>query len=229
MQLSSLPSALESGSNGGLAIPNLRCRNAVPQDSRAARQLATELPLCFEALFGLGGWCNNNLSVAQMVGGTQLGYPRAWLRRKEPSCDLGRLHEAIAQWNRRPANFNFDRRSASYKRWPRRCDGFGAYSIASACKRAQQLDRRTPSCKSSAAQADANAVARAPQTVRDSTKAVVPLVLDELQAWPARRVMLICAARSGAEAVRVAIRPSTVHAELQTLCSNPHWLIPPHS
>ena len=103
------------------------------------------------------------------------------------------------------------------------------YSIASACKRAQRLDRRTPSCKSSAAQADANAVARAPQTVRDSTKAVVPLVLDELQAWPARRVMLICAARSGAEAVRVAIRPSTVHAELQTLCSNPHWLIPPHS
>ena len=129
MQLSSLPSALESGSNGGLAIPNLRCRNAVPQDSRAARQLATELPLCFEALFGLGGWCNNNLSVAQMVGGTQLGYPRAWLRRKEPSCDLGRLHEAIAQWNRRPANFNFDRRSASYKRWPRRCDGCGAYCI----------------------------------------------------------------------------------------------------
>jgi hypothetical protein len=38
----------------GLAVPNLTCRNAVAQDSRAAHQLATELPLCFEALFGLG-------------------------------------------------------------------------------------------------------------------------------------------------------------------------------
>ena len=54
--------------------------------------LATELPLCFEALFGLG-WCNNSLDVAQMVmvGAKQQGYLRAWLRRKKPSCDLGRL------------------------------------------------------------------------------------------------------------------------------------------
>jgi hypothetical protein len=48
-------------------------------------------------------------------------------------------------------------------------------------------------------------------------------VQDELQAWPARCAMLICAARSCTDAVRVAIRPSTVHAELQTLCSNTHW------
>jgi hypothetical protein len=54
-------------------------------------------------------------------------------------------------------------------------------------------------------------------------------VQDELQAWPARCAMLICAARSCTDAVRVAIRPSTVHAELQTLCSNTHWPIPPHS
>ena len=135
MQLSSLPSALESGSNGGLAIPNLRCRNAVPQDSRAARQLATELPLCFEALFGLGGWCNNNLSVAQMVGGTQLGYPRAWLRRKEPSCDLGRLHEAIGSMERaarelqlRPSQ-RIVQALAEAVRWLRRV----LYSITSAC------------------------------------------------------------------------------------------------
>jgi hypothetical protein len=106
---------------------------------------------------------------------------------------------------------SFDRRSASYNRWPRRCDGFGACSIASACKPAQRLDRRTPSCKRSAAQADANAAARAPRTVRsDSTKVVVPLVLDELHAWPARRAMLIYAARLRTDAVRVAIRPSTV-------------------
>jgi hypothetical protein len=53
------------------------------------------------------GWCNNTLFLAQMVmvGATQLGYLRAWLRPKKPSCDLCRLHEAIAQWNRRPANF----------------------------------------------------------------------------------------------------------------------------
>jgi hypothetical protein len=122
---------------------------------------------------------------------------------------------------RRPANFNFDRRSASYKRWPRRCDGFRAYSIASARKPAQQLDRRRQSCKRSAAYADANAAARAPRTVRsDSTNVVVPLVQDELQAWPARCAILIYAARSCTDAVRVAIRPSTVHAELQTLCSN---------
>ena len=133
-----------------LVIRSLRCRNAAPQDSRAAHQLATELPLCFEALFGLG-WCDNTLNLAPMVGAKQLGYLRAGLRRKRPSCDLGRLHEAIAQWNRRPANLSFDRRSASYKRWPRRCDGFGACSIASACKPAQRLDRRTPSCKRSAA------------------------------------------------------------------------------
>ena len=182
--------------------------------------------MCFEALFGLG-WCDNTLNLAPMVGAKQLGYLRAWLRRKRPSCDLGRLHEAIAPWNRRPANLSFDRRSASYKRWPRRCDGFGAYSIASACKPAQQLDRRTPSCKRSAAYADANAAARAPRTVRsDSTKVVVPLVQDELQAWPARRAMLICASASCTEAVRAAILPSTVHAEVRTLCSNTHWLIP---
>jgi hypothetical protein len=60
-------------------------------------------------------------------------------------------------------------------------------------------------------------------------KVVVPLVQDELQAWPARRAMLIRAARSCTDAVRVAIRPSTVHAEVQTLCSHTHWLIPPHS
>jgi hypothetical protein len=52
---------------------------------------------------------------------------------------------------------------------------------------------------------------------------VIPLVQDELQAWPARRAMLICAARSCTDAVRVAIRPSTVHAELRTLCRNTHW------
>jgi hypothetical protein len=52
---------------------------------------------------------------------------------------------------------------------------------------------------------------------------VIPLVQDELQAWPARRAMLIYAARSCTDAVRVAIRPSTVHAELQTLCSKTHW------
>jgi hypothetical protein len=63
----------------------------------------------------------------------------------------------------------------------------------------------------------------------DSTKVVVPLVLDELHAWPARRAMLIRAARLRTNAVRVAIRPSTVHAEVQTLCSNTHWPIPPHS
>jgi hypothetical protein len=170
----------------------------------------------FEALCGLG-WCNNTLNLAQMVGAKQLGYLRAWLRRKRPSCDLGRLHEAIAQWNRRPANLSFDRRSASYNRWPRRCDGFGACSIASACKRAQRLDRRTPSCKRSAAQADANAAARARSVRSDSTKVVVPLVQDELRAWPARRAMLIRAARLCTDAVRVAIRPSTVHAEVQTL------------
>ena len=88
----------------GLAVRNLRCRNAVPQDSRAAHQLAAELRLCVEALFGLG-WCDNTLNLAQMVGAKQLGYLLAWLRLKKPSCDLGRLHEAIAQWNRRPANF----------------------------------------------------------------------------------------------------------------------------
>jgi hypothetical protein len=48
----------------------------------------------------------------------------------------------------------------------------------------------------------------------------------ELQAWPAQCAMLICAARLRTDAVRAAIRPSTVHAELQTLCSNTHWLIP---
>ncbi len=62
----------------GLVIPNLRCRNAVPQDLRAARQLATELRLCFEALFGLG-WCDNTLKLAPMVGASsratsELGY-----------------------------------------------------------------------------------------------------------------------------------------------------------
>ena len=65
-----------------------------------------------------------------------------------------------------------------------------------------------------------DSAARAPRTVRsDSTNVVVPLVQDELQAWPARCAMLIYAARSCTDAVRVAIRPSTVHAELQTLCS----------
>ena len=54
-------------------------------------------------------------------------------------------------------------------------------------------------------------------------------MLDELHAWPARRAMLIRAARSCTDAVRAAIRPSTVHAEVQTLCSHTHWLIPPHS
>ncbi len=55
----------------------------------ADSQLATELPLCFEALFGRG-WCNNNLNLAQMVGAMQLGYLRAWLRLKKPRCDLCR-------------------------------------------------------------------------------------------------------------------------------------------
>jgi hypothetical protein len=76
--------------------------------------------------------------------------------------------------------------------------------------------------------------ARAPRTVRsDSSKTVVPLVQDELQAWPARRAMLIRAARPCTDAVCAAIRPSTVHAEVQTLCSNTrsntHRPIPPHS
>ena len=68
-----------------------------------------------------------------------------------------------------------------------------------------------------------DSAARAPRTVRrDSTNVVSPLVQDELKAWPARCAMLICAARSCTDAVRVAIRPSTVHAELQTLCRNTH-------
>ena len=69
-----------------------------------------------------------------------------------------------------------------------------------------------------------DSAARAPRTVRsDSANVVNPLVQDEVQAWPARRAIRICAARSCTDAVRVAIRPSTVHAELQTLCSNTHW------
>ena len=52
---------------------------------------------------------------------------------------------------------------------------------------------------------------------------------DELHAWPARRAMLLYAARLCTDAVREAIRPSTVHAEVQTLCTNTHWPIPPHS
>jgi hypothetical protein len=68
-----------------------------------------------------------------------------------------------------------------------------------------------------------DSAARAPRTVRSySTNVVSPLVQDELHAWPARCAMLIYAARSCTDAVRVAIRPSTVHAELQTLCSNTH-------
>ena len=158
--------------------------------------------------------------VHQQSGAKQLGYLRARLRLKKPSRDLCRLHEAIAQWNRRPANLSFDRCIASYNRWPRRCDGFGACSIASACKPAQRLDRRTPSCRRSAAQADTNAVARALRTVRsDSTKVVVP----PPGAGRATRVAgAACNAHSRCtfvctDAVRVAIRPSTVHAEVQTL------------
>jgi hypothetical protein len=55
-----------------------------------------------------------------------------------------------------------------------------------------------------------DSAARAPRTVRsDSTNVVIPLVQDELQAWPAKCAMLICAARSCTDAMRVAIRPST--------------------
>jgi len=85
---SSLPSDLESGSNGGLAIPNLRCRNAAPQDSRAAHQLATELPLCFEALFGLG-WCNNTLNLAPMVGAKQAWLPPSLATSEEAKLRFG--------------------------------------------------------------------------------------------------------------------------------------------
>ncbi len=89
---------------------------------------------------------NNNLFLAQMVmvGAKQVGYLQAAI-----CVDCTR--EAIERSrNRRPANFNFDRRSASYKRWPRRCDGFCAYSVAFACEQAQRYDRRRPSCKRSA-------------------------------------------------------------------------------
>ena len=199
-------------------------------------RLATSPPACDAATVVLRGPVWSGL-VQQQSGAKQLGYLRAWLRLKKPSRDSCRLHEAIAQWNRRPANLSFDRRSASYNRWPRRCDGFRACSIAWACKPAQRLDRRTPSCKRSAAQADANAVARAPRTVRarsvrsDSTKVAVPPP-------GAGRATRVAGAACNAhlrctfvcsDAVRAAIRPSTVHAEVQTLCSNTHWPIPPHS
>ncbi len=113
-------------------------------------RLAGSPPACDGATVVLrgpvwSGW------VQQQSGAKQLGYLRARLRLKKPSRDLCRLHEAIARGTRRPANFSFDRRSASYKRWPRRCDGFRASSIAVACKHAQQLDRRRPSCKRSTA------------------------------------------------------------------------------
>jgi hypothetical protein len=143
------------------------------------------------------------------------------------------LARSDCSWNRRPANFNFDRRSASYKRWPRRCDGFRGRDAAMVSARLPlhwHANRRSNSTiagrVASAAQrkrTQTDSAARAPQTVRsDSTNVVTPLVQDELQAWPAWCAMLICAARSCTDAVRVAIRPSTVHAELQTLCSNTH-------
>ena len=51
----------------------------------------------FQALFGLGSCTGNpNLAPMVMVGEKQLGYLRARPRLKKPSCDLRRLHEAIA-------------------------------------------------------------------------------------------------------------------------------------
>jgi hypothetical protein len=110
----------------------------VPRDSRAAHQLATELPLCFEAVFGLGRR-TNNLNLAQMVGAMQLGYLRAWLRLIKPSCDLCRLHEAIANGTSDPGISTSTVAAQALAvgddaLGERRCDGFRAYSIALACK-----------------------------------------------------------------------------------------------
>ena len=72
----------------GLAVPNLTFRNAAPQDSRAAHQLAAKLRLCFEALFGLG-WCNNTLNLAPMVGAKQAWLPPSLATSEEAKLRFG--------------------------------------------------------------------------------------------------------------------------------------------
>ena len=178
---------------------------------RAAHHLPTELPLCFEARFL--GWCTNNLNLAPMVmvGAKQLGYLRARLRRKKPCCDLCRLHEAIAHGTGDP------RTSTSTAAVHRTSAGRDAAMVSARLPLHWHVNRRSSSTVAgrvaSAAQrkrTQTDSAARAPRTVRsDSTNVVSLLVQDELQAWPARRAMLICAARSCTDAVRVAIRPST--------------------
>ena len=162
----------------------------MPQGGPA--RLAASPPACDGATVVLRGSVRPGLVQQQSERGAHGRCKAAWLTPRLATSEgaelrFGSTARSDRSMERRPANFNFDRCSASYKRWPRRCDGFRAYSIASARKPAQQLDRRRQSCKRSAAYADANAAARAPRTVRsDSTNVVVPLVQDELQAWPAR-------------------------------------------
>ena len=168
---SSLRSVLESGSNGGWSGHS---ESQMPQ-CRPAR-LAGSPPACDGAAVVLRGPVWPRLVRQHSELGAdgrckQQGYLRAWLRRKKLSCDLGRLHAAIAQWNRRPANFNFDRRSALCKRWPRRCDSFRAYCI----QLHRHVNRR---CDSTVARRVADAAQRTrtqmPPLVHHEPSAVTP-------------------------------------------------------
>ena len=173
-------------------------------------RLAGSPPACDAATVVLRGPVWSGL-VHQQSGAKQLGYLRAWLRLKNPSRDVCRLHEAIARGTADP------RTSTSTVTAHRTSAGRDAAMVSARLPLQWHASERSSSTVAdrvaSAAQrkrTQTDSAARAPRTVRsDSTNVVSPLVQDELQAWPARRAMLICAARSCTDAVRVAIRPST--------------------
>ena len=173
-------------------------------------RLAASPPACDGATVVLRGPAWSGL-VHQQSGAKQLGYLRAWPRLKKPSRDSCRLHEAIA------LGTAYLRTSTSTVAAQRTIAGRDAAMVYARLPLHWHANERSTSTVAGRVASTAqrkrtqtDSAARAPRTVRDSTKVVVPLVLDELHAWPARRAMLIRAARLCTDAVREAIRPSTV-------------------